>query len=416
MFSKNFLKLLSKKEKVSTAFLKRQLDKGTIVIPLNKKRDIPNPCAVGSGLKIKINTNIGLSSKEFNIETELEKVDRACKYKTDTIMDLSVSDNFQQLRNQILKKCPVPLGTVPIYEAVLAAKNKKKGIESITFSDIFEILKKQADEGIDFFTIHAGILKKAISILKQQKRVGGIVSRGGALLARWMSVNKKENPFYDNFDKILKLAKAYNITLSLGDALRPGAIADSTDRLQVLELKTLGELVKKCRKSGVQVMVEGPGHVRLDEIPMNMVLEKKICHNAPFYVLGPLTTDIAAGYDHITSAIGGTIAAFSGADFLCVVTPAEHLRHPTADDIQDGVIASSIAAHSVNVLRFKDEWEKDKLLSRDRAKRNWKKVLSQTMDIEKATKYRMNIKSSEKICSMCGNFCSLKITEECNLL
>ncbi len=416
MFSKSFLSHLAKKEKVSISFLRRQLDNGKIVIPLNKKRNIPNPCAIGTGLKVKINTNIGLSTKEVDTKVELKKVFRACKYNTDTIMDLSVADNFQQLRNQTLKKCPVPLGTVPIYEAVIAAKNKKKEIEDITFEDIFSVLKKQADEGIDFFTIHAGILRKAISMLKQKRRVGGIVSRGGALLARWMSANKKENPFYDNFDKILKLAKDYNITLSLGDALRPGAIADSTDKLQILELRTLGELVKRCRKKGVQVMVEGPGHIRLDEIPMNMMLEKKYCHGAPFYVLGPLTTDIAAGYDHITSAIGGAIAAFYGADFLCVVTPAEHLRHPTSDDIQDGVIASSIAAHSVNVLRFKDEWEKDKLLSRYRAKRNWDKILEKTIDTDKAKQYRKKIKSSESTCSMCGDFCSLKITEECNLL
>ena len=416
MFKKNFLKKLAKKEAVSLNFLEKQLKNGRIVIPLNKKRKILNPCAIGQGLKIKINTNIGLSTKVLNLQNEVKKMRCAIKYGTDTIMDLSVSRDLRDLRKLLLKESSVPLGTVPIYEIALDVKKRKGNIEDITFDDIWATLRRQAEEGVDFFTIHAGILRKNIQMLKQKKRVGRVVSRGGALLIHWMLTNKKENPFYTNFDKILQLAKAYNITLSLGDALRPGAISDSTDALQISELRTLGQLAKKCREKGVQVMIEGPGHIRLDEIAMNMILEKKICSNSPFYVLGPLPTDIAAGYDHITSAIGGAIAALHGADFLCVVTPAEHLRHPTIEDIRNGVIASKIAAHSVDVLRFKDEWKRDRDLSLYRAQRNWDKLMPLVIDKDRAKEYRKKLKSSEDICTMCGNFCSLKIVEECNLL
>ena len=416
MFKEGFLKTLAKKEAVSVAFLKKQLHEGRVVIPLNKKRKISKPCAVGEGLKVKINTNIGLSTKALNIQNEVKKMRCAIKHGTDTIMDLSASNNLVLLRKQLLKKSSVPLGTVPMYEISLEAKRRRGGIEDINFDDIWDVLKRQAEDGVDFFTIHAGILRKNFDMLKRKKRVGGVVSRGGALLAYWMAINKQENPFYKNFDKILQLAKAYNITLSLGDALRPGAISDSTDTLQISELRTLGQLAKRCREKGVQVMIEGPGHIRLDEIAMNMMLEKKICSNSPFYVLGPLPTDIAAGYDHITSAIGGAIAALHGADFLCVVTPAEHLRHPTVDDIRNGVIASKIAAHSVDILRFKDEWEKDHKLSLYRAKRKWDKLMPLVVDKDKAKEYRKKAKPSEDICAMCGNFCSLKIIEECNLL
>jgi len=347
MFKPSFLKALAIKEAVPVAFLKKQLNNGRVVIPLNKKHKISKPFAVGEGLKVKINTNVGLSTDALDIKAEVDKVKCAIKFGTDAIMDLSVSNNLVALRKQLLVKSSVPLGTVPIYEIALEVKRRQGEIEDITFDDIWDVLKRQAEEGVDFFTIHAGILKKHITMLRRKKRVGGIVSRGGALLARWMTINKKENPFYANFDKILQLAKAYNITLSLGDALRPGAISDSTDALQIAELKTLGKLAKRCREKGVQVMIEGPGHIRLDEIAMNMIIEKKLCSNAPFYVLGPLPTDIAAGYDHITSAIGGAIAALHGANFLCVVTPAEHLRHPTIDDIRNGVIASKIKIHQV---------------------------------------------------------------------
>lgn len=418
MFKKSFLKKIAKKEKLSYSFLEQQLRTARIVIPFNKVRGIANPTAIGEGCKIKINTNIGTSSEAMAVKEEIEKVTAAVSAGSDTIMDLSVGGDLGKIRKEIIRNSSVPLGTVPVYEAAFKSERERGSFERMTFEDIFEVLTIQAKEGVDFFTIHAGILKNCLSVIKRKKRVGGIVSRGGAILTRWMYVNNRENPFFENFDKILKLAEEYNVTLSLGDALRPGAIADSTDDLQISELKVLGDLVRRCRQRGVQVMVEGPGHIRLDEIPFNMMLQKKLCDRAPFYVLGPLPTDIAAGYDHITSSIGGAIAALNGADFLCVVTPAEHLRHPSLEDIKDGVIASRIAAHSVDVLRFKDEWKKDYNLSLSRARRDWEKVFPLTLDAQKAKKYRKpeNSGVSTDMCTMCGKFCSLKIIEKCNLL
>ena len=372
MFSKNFIKEVAKKEKVTATFLETQIKKGRAVITLNNRRKVQNPCAIGKGLKVKINTNIGVSTANPDLKTELEKLRVAVKAGADTVMDLSVGEDLNTVRYAILAASPVPVGTVPVYQIVSEVERRKGDLTRITFDDIWDVLKRQAEEGVDFFTLHAGILRKTVKKLKTKKRTGGIVSRGGAILTRWIYENDKENPIYENFDKILELAKEYNITLSLGDALRPGSIADSTDEAQISELKVLGELVKRCRARGVQAMVEGPGHIRIDEIAYNMRLQKKICHNAPFYVLGPLPTDIAAGHDHITGAIGGAIAAMNGADFLCVVTPAEHLRHPSIEDIKNGTIASKIAAHSVDVIRFKDEWERDKTLSLYRSRRDWK--------------------------------------------
>jgi phosphomethylpyrimidine synthase len=416
MFKKSFLKKLAKKEKVSLTFLEKQLQTKKAVIPLNNQNQLSKPTVIGEGFKVKINTNIGTSSEEPKVSQELKKLNTAIEYGSDAVMDLSISEKPSLLRKKIIEKSAIPLGTVPIYEAAVKAEKKEGTFEKMSFDCIWETLKKQAEEGVDFFTIHSGILKKSIKYLKDNKRTGGIVSRGGAILARWMFVNDKENPLFTNFDKILDLAKRYNISMSLGDALRPGAIADATDNLQISELHVLGELVKRCWKKGVQVMVEGPGHIPLNEIEMNVKLQKKICHGAPFYVLGPLPTDIAAGYDHITSAIGGAIAASYGADFLCVVTPAEHLRHPDINDIREGVIASKIAAHSVDILRFQDEWDKDKQISKYRAQRKWQKTFPLTLDKHKAKNYHKEIKPSDDICTMCGKFCSLKIIDKCDLL
>ncbi|UCD15602.1 MAG: phosphomethylpyrimidine synthase ThiC [Candidatus Omnitrophota bacterium] len=416
MFKRSFLKELAGKEGIGVRFLEEQLKRGRVVVPRNKKRKISKPVAIGEGCRIKVNTNIGTSTQKMSVDDELKKIKVAAESGTDTIMDLSVGGNLGRIRKQILKESCVAVGTVPVYEVAFDAERRGASFEKINFNDIMDVLKRQAESGVDFFTIHAGILKSFISAIKRRKRVGGIVSRGGAILARWMYVNKKENPFYENFDKILELAKEYNVTLSLGDALRPGAIADSTDDLQISELKVLGTLVKRCREAGVQVIVEGPGHIRLDEIAVNMILQKKLCDRAPFYVLGPLPTDIAAGYDHISASIGGAIASFYGADFLCVVTPAEHLRLPSLEDIRDGVIASKIAAHSVDVLRFKDEWKKDYQLSLYRARRNWEKLFPLTIDEKKARKYRKVKSNFTDMCTMCGKFCSLKIIEKCDLL
>jgi len=416
MFSKSFIRRVAKEEKVSANFLERQLGRGRAVILSSNKNHNQKPSAVGEGLKVKVNTNIGLSTEKTDTNIEIRKLKVALQNGTDTVMDLSVSQNLKSFRSKLINQCPVPLGTVPIYEVATEVKRRKGDISKMTFDDVWDVLTKQAKEGVDFFTIHAGILKKTVIGLQHKKRVGGVVSRGGAILAQWMLINKKENFLYQNFGKVVELAKKFNLTLSLGDALRPGAIADSTDTAQLTELRTLGRLVKRCREKKAQVIVEGPGHIRLDEIALNMSLEKKFCHNAPFYVLGPLPVDIAAGHDHIVSAIGGAIGAFYGANFLCVVTPAEHLRHPTVEDIKEGVIASKIAAHSVDVLRFRDEWKKDKVLSQRRAKRDWQKIFPLLIDENKARHYRKDLKLSEDLCTMCGTFCSLKIAEDCDLL
>jgi phosphomethylpyrimidine synthase len=385
------------------------------VVLYNNRRKLEKICAIGQGLKVKINANVG-ATKMTAFDREIEKIKTAIECGADTIMDLSVGNNLSKIRQTLLQNCPRPLGTVPIYQAASYALTRKKNFEAITFDDIWDVLNQQAQEGVDFFTIHAGILKKSLALLKQKKRICGVVSRGGAILTHWMLKNQKENPFYANFDKILDLAKAYNITLSLGDALRPGSIIDSTDNLQIGELKVLGELVKRCRQKGVQAMVEGPGHVPLNQIASNMILEKKLCYGAPFYVLGPLPTDIAAGYDHISGAIGGAIAALNGADFLCVVTPAEHLRHPSIEDIREGVIASKIAAHCVDLLRFPDELKRDKQLSLYRAKRDWHKQFEFLLDKQKAKHYRGGQKSTVDKCTMCSDFCSLKVIDNCGFL
>ena len=416
MSIKSLIKKVAKLEKVNASFLEKQVKNNRVVIPLNYKHDIPNPVAIGEGLKIKINTNIGTSTKKDNIEEELKKLKVAIENGTHTVMDLSVGKNIEKTRKIILKNSTVPVGTVPIYEAAIKCKERDGDFDKLTFDDIWEVLKVQAKDGVDFFTIHAGILKKSLDILKEDKRVCGIVSRGGAILARWMYVNNRENPFYENFKHILSLAKKYNITLSLGDALRPGSIADSTDKLQIFELNVISELVKLCIKSGVSAMVEGPGHIKINEVAFNVELEKKLCFGAPFYLLGPLVTDIAAGYDHISASIGASIAALYGADFLCVVTPAEHLRHPTVEDIKDGLIAFRIASHSVDLLRFKDEFCKDYNLSIYRAKRDWKNMFENLIDKDKSKKYRSDIEENLDLCSMCGDYCSLKIIENCNFL
>ena len=417
MFTKSFLKKIAEKEGVPLSYIEQKIKEGKIIIPLNKKKNIKNITAIGEGLKIKINTNIGTSTENTDIKDEITKLNTAVKFGSNTVMDLSTGGDLRRIRKAIIKNSSVPVGTVPIYEVAKEVERRRGSFDRIKKDDILEIIEAQAQEGVDFFTIHAGILKEALNILENRKRIGGIVSRGGAIIARWMYVNNKENPLYENFDAIVDIVRKYRVTISLGDALRPGAIADSTDKLQLLELFTLSKLVKKCRRKGVQVMVEGPGHIKLDEIGMNVILQKKICGGIPFYILGPLPTDIASGYDHITSAIGSTIAAMHGADFLCVVTPAEHLRHPSIKDIQEGVIASKIAAHSVDVLRFEDEWKRDLLLSKYRSQRRWEEVFKLTLDKDKAKNYRKSEKTSlNDICTMCGKFCSLKIIDSCNLL
>ncbi len=409
------IKKISLDEGIKSGLLLKHIRSGRVVIPSNKARSVKKPCGIGYGLKTKINANIGTSTDEYNIAAELEKLEIAVKYGADAVMDLSVGGNISLVRREILKKSRVPVGTVPIYEIAVTAQNKKRDLLKFDIGNILETLESQAREGVDFFTIHAGVTKKSLSALKEQKRILGVVSRGGAILASWIYRNKKENPFYEYFDDILDIAYEYDVTLSLGDGLRPGSILDATDKAQISELRILGELALRAKKRNVQVMIEGPGHVPINQIKKNILLEKRICHNAPFYVLGPLVTDVAAGYDHINSAIGSALAASYGADFLCYVTPSEHLRHPSAEDVKEGVIASRIAAHAADIVKgipSAIKWDKDMSLARK--KRDWKKQIELSMDPEKARHYRSASRPRfSDVCTMCGKYCSIKLMEEC---
>lgn len=409
------MRRVAKYERVDLKIIRDGLIEGTIVIPNNIKRRISKPCAIGKLLSTKINANIGTSKDSSNISHELKKMRECVRLGADAIMDLSTGSRIEETRIKILAKCPVPLGTVPIYEIVINGIKKYGSIAAIPIDEMFDVLEKQAREGVDFFTIHAGVTKKAVRTLKENPRLLDIVSRGGAFMAEWMIENNKENPFYENFDRVMDIAKRYDITLSLGDGLRPGSIFDATDKPQVTELVTLGELQKTALKNCVQVMIEGPGHVPIDQIEANVILEKSICNGAPFYVLGPLVTDIAPGYDHITSAIGGAIAASAGADFLCYVTPAEHLRLPTIEDAKEGVIASKIAAHAADIAKgVSGALERDIEISKARAGRDWKRQFGLAIDREKPFSYRRSSKPGlEDVCTMCGEYCSIKTAEKC---
>ncbi|MBU4189683.1 MAG: phosphomethylpyrimidine synthase ThiC, partial [Candidatus Thermoplasmatota archaeon] len=362
------IKQIAKDEKIDPAKLKKLFLEGRVVIPFNPHHS-PRPLGIGEKLRVKINTNIGTSPDYVNIDEEIEKAKTAVKYGSDTIMDLSIGGNIDEIRKKILKTVNLPLGTVPIYQAGMEYA-KKGAVVEMTEDDIFNAIGKQAKDGVDFMTVHCGVTLESVEKLKKQKRITGVVSRGGAFLVAWIIHNQKENPLYKNYDYLLELASEHNFTLSLGDGLRPGCIADASDRAQMQELIILGELVERAREKGVQAMVEGPGHIPLNQIEANVRMEKTVCRNAPFYVLGPLVTDIAPGYDHIVGAIGGALAAYYGADFLCYVTPTEHLSLPTIDDVRDGVIASKIAAHAADIARGKD-LDMDLSMANARRNLNW---------------------------------------------
>jgi len=408
------MKDVSKREGMNLATLRQRIASGRIVIPRNKKKNISKICGIGYGLTTKVNANLGTSPYQPRVENELKKLEIAIQYGADTIMDLSVGGDLKKIRRQIIKHSPVPVGTVPIYEAAVNAEKRHGSFLKMTDKDIFEVLQQQASDGVDFFTIHAGVTLKNVSFLSgKKKRIAGIVSRGGSILACWMKEHKRENPFFEYFDRVLSIAHQYDITLSLGDGLRPGSIFDANDLAQKSELFTLGGLAKRARKNSVQVIIEGPGHVPLNKIRENVLLEKKICSDAPFYVLGPLVTDIASGYDHIASAIGGAIAASYGADFLCFVTPSEHLRLPRVLDVKEGVIASRIAAHCsdlVKGIRSALKWDRDMSLAR--ARRNWRKQVSLSLDPGKSMQYHDAKKSLlDDVCSMCGEYCAIKLSK-----
>ena len=411
------VKFIAETENVDASLILDELVAGRLVIPANKLHLDANlrPTGIGRALTTKVNANIGTSTVRCSVEGEIEKMKSALSAGADAIMDLSTGGNLDQIREQLLAQCPVPFGTVPIYQVI-----EDRNVEDIDNKIILEIIERQAGQGVDFFTIHAGVLKEHLPLL--ENRVAGIVSRGGALLAKWMLYHDRQNPLYEMFDDLCDILAEYDICFSLGDGLRPGAIADATDDAQIAELRTLGELTARAQEKGCQVMVEGPGHVPFDQIQYNMEIQQQICHGAPFYVLGPLVTDIAAGYDHITSAIGGTAAAFYGASFLCYVTPREHLGLPDVDDVRAGVIAAKIAAHAADVARgLKGTAERDKRLSLARTSLDWKTHLAESLDPQTAEKmHRQACKEigaeelpSADYCSMCGKaWCSLRINRE----
>lgn len=402
-------------EGVSEEFIKEGLARGEIVICRNKKGKVKNFCAIGRGLKTKVNVNIGTSKDRPNLEEELKKLEIALRYGTDTVMDLSTGGDLDEIRKVIRENCPVPLGTVPIYQAAIEAVEKHhKSIVNMTVDEIFKVIEKHAEDGVDFMTVHCGITRASLERLKNKERIMGVVSRGGAFIIEWMVYNNKENPLYEHFDKLLDLAYEYDVTLSLGDGLRPGCIADATDAAQIHELMILGELTLRAWERGVQVMIEGPGHVPLDQIEANIKLQKKLCHGAPFYVLGPLPTDVAPGYDHLAGAIGGALAAWAGADFLCYITPAEHLRLPTVEDVKEGLIASKIAAHVADLAKgIKEAWKWDLQMAKARAALDWEKQIELSIDPDKARKYRIEGGiSKSKACTMCGPYCAIKIFDD----
>ena len=407
------LKKVAEEEKFTPEDLLGLVAQGKVVIPLNPNHSPIHPVGIGQKLKTKVNVNIGTSQDFPQEENELKKVEIALKYETDTLMDLSTGGDITKIRKMILDKARIPLGTVPVYQAAIEAIERRNAIVEMREDDLFSVIEAQAEEGVDFMTVHAGLTSKAIDRLKNQGRVADIVSRGGAFHLAWMLHNQKENPLYEHFDRLLEICHTHDITLSLGDGLRPGAIADATDRPQIEELLTLGELVKKAWERNVQVMVEGPGHIPLDQVEMNIRLQKRVCQEAPFYVLGPLVTDIAAGYDHIVSAIGGAIAAAAGADFLCYVTPSEHLGLPSMDDVREGLIASKIAAHAADIVKgVKGALERDLKISEARKKLDWGKQQQLALDPHKFKEVRKKRKSKSKACSMCGDFCAMQIVSE----
>ncbi len=395
------------KEGIPVQELCELVAKGTAIIPCNKVHKCIDVNGIGSMLKTKINVNLGISRDCKDFDTEIKKVNEAVDMGAEAIMDLSSYGDTRAFRQKLTKECPAIIGTVPIYDAVVYYH---KALKDITTEEWLDIVRMHAEDGVDFMTIHCGINKETAKKFKRNKRLMNIVSRGGSIIFAWMEMTGKENPFYEHFDEILEICREYDVTLSLGDACRPGCLKDATDASQIEELITLGELTKRAWEKDVQVMIEGPGHMPMDQIAANMKIQQTLCHGAPFYVLGPLVTDIAPGYDHITAAIGGAIAAMSGASFLCYVTPAEHLRLPDVNDVKEGIIASRIAAHAADIAKgVKGARDWDDAMSAARKKLDWEEMFKLGIDPEKARRYREQAKpEKEDTCSMCGNFCAVK--------
>jgi phosphomethylpyrimidine synthase len=404
---------VAEREGILAEFIRRRVAEGRIIIPKNVTREFP-PLGIGEGLRVKVNANIGTSRDLCDIEMELEKAKAAIEAGADTLMDLSTGGDLSEIRRRMLREVKVPLGTVPIYQAAIEAQDRHGAIVNMTEDDIFNVIERHAKDGVDFMTVHCGITKESVQRVINQNRLLGIVSRGGTFLTAWILHNQEENPLYANYDYLLEIAKEFDVTLSLGDGLRPGCIHDATDTPQIQELLIIGELVDRARKAGVQAMVEGPGHLPLDQIEANVRLEKSVCKGAPFYVLGPVVTDVAPGYDHIVGAIGGALAALAGADFLCYVTPSEHLALPDVEDVREGVIAARIAAHAADLVRRREidaQWDYE--ISRARRDLDWERQFKFAIDPEKARRIREERSPRQRdVCTMCGEFCAIKLLRD----
>ncbi|MFA4828073.1 MAG: phosphomethylpyrimidine synthase ThiC [Thermodesulfovibrionales bacterium] len=406
------VRLVAKDEGLTPEQLSEDIAAGVSVIPININHKI-KPIGIGRNMRTKINANIGTSKDKISIDEEMEKLDVLVKYGADAVMDLSTGGPIKELRKMMLKKSPIAVGTVPIYEAAVRTAEQKGSIARMTPDELFKVIEEHAEEGVDFVTVHSGLTMRAVERLKKEGRILDIVSRGGSFLLEWMIYNEKDNPLYEQYDRLLEIALKYDMTLSLGDGMRPGCLADATDRTQLEELLTLGELRDLAVERNVQVIIEGPGHVPLNQVELNVKLEKEICKGAPFYVLGPLVTDIGMGYDHITAAIGGAIAGAAGADFLCYVTPSEHIRLPTIEDVKEGVIVSKLAAHAADIAKgIKGAIDKDIKMAKCRKALDWNGQIALSLNPEKVKAWRAEVPPTEtEVCSMCGEFCAIRTVE-----
>ncbi len=407
------MELVAQNEGVEAEFVRQGIVEGTIVIPANTNHRHLIPCGIGRGLKTKVNANIGTSSDFYDVNTELEKLRVAIEAGADAVMDLSTGGDISAIRRTIVNASSVAIGTVPIYQAAIGAVEERGAIVKMTVDDLFRGIEEHIQDGVDFITVHCGVTQQTIAKLKQQGRVADVVSRGGAFLIGWMLHNEQENPLYEYYDRLLEMCREFDVTLSLGDGMRPGSLSDATDRAQIEELLIIGELVERAREAGVQAMVEGPGHLPLNQIEANVRLQKSVCRGAPFYVLGPLVTDVAAGYDHITGAIGGAIAAAFGTDFLCYVTPSEHLSLPDVEDVRQGVIASRIAAHAGDIVKgIKGAADWDRQMSVARKRLDWEEQARLSIDPERSRRVHGQHTSAGAACSMCGDFCAMELVDK----
>ncbi|OPY90172.1 MAG: Phosphomethylpyrimidine synthase [Syntrophus sp. PtaU1.Bin208] len=405
------MKLCAEQERVAPEFVRKGVEEGTIIVIRNNRHTGIVPLAVGKGLRTKINANIGTSRDHVDLDLELKKVEICAASGADALMDLSTGGEIRKIRQALMKASSMVVGTVPIYSAAAEALNRQQSIMEMTADDMFSAIEENGEDGVDFITVHCGVTRESVARIEAQGRLLGIVSRGGSITARWMDYNEADNPFYAQFDRLLEIARRYDMVLSLGDGLRPGCLADATDRGQVQELILLGELCRRARAQDVQVMIEGPGHVPYPQIEANIALQKSLCEGAPFYVLGPLPTDIAPGYDHITAAIGGALAGAAGADFLCYVTPSEHLRLPNLEDVHEGIMASRIAAHIADIAKgYPGAMEKDVLMAKYRSEFNWDGQIELSVDPDRSRAWLERSESAkEEGCTMCGEFCAIKL-------